>query len=266
MFCDVSSSPSSAKCKTRRYKKVQNTKWSFGGGRRFELRAGKVYLLPSQRCFEHHMTKLRRKRRTFIFFGLVVCMLQLSCRSFLLRRPLSARALCVRSMADKSFSTKINNNKLIVVIAGPTATGKSDVAAKICASQRGMIVSADSVQAYRGVQIGANKPSASERKETPHILVDVADHTENYNAAEWRRDAILTIQRLLLAQDNILTPATTTTDGSADNHLNSRRDSILEEIKHARAQKGYAIDEPLLPVVCGGTMMYIQWLVHGIPG
>ena len=85
---------------------------------------------------------------------------------------------------------------IVVVIAGPTAAGKSDVAAQLCVQQKGMIVSADSVQAYRGVQIGANKPSLEERKETPHILIDVADHVENYNAAEWREDAIYCIRTL----------------------------------------------------------------------
>ena len=151
-------------------------------------------------------------------------------------------------MADRS-------PPVVVIIAGPTAAGKSDVAAKLCAQQKGMIVSADSVQAYRGVQIGANKPSLEERKETPHILIDVADHLEQYNAAEWRDDAIYCIQTLLQQ----------TVDQEED--TSNRRTQIKDYIEQSRIEKGY--NEPpnqrILPVICGGTMMYLQWLVHGKP-
>ncbi len=153
-------------------------------------------------------------------------------------------------MADRS-------PPIVVIIAGPTAAGKSDVAARLCVQQKGMIVSADSVQAYRGPEIGANKPSLQERKETPHILIDVADHVENYNAAEWREDAIYCIQTLLgkeLQETDAMTPAVTS----------NRRAQIKDYIQQSRIEKGYDT-EPILPVICGGTMMYLQWLVHGRP-
>ena len=151
-------------------------------------------------------------------------------------------------MADRS-------PPVVVIIAGPTAAGKSDVAAQLCAQQKGMIVSADSVQAYRGVQIGANKPSLEERKETPHILIDVADHLEQYNAAEWRDDAIYCIQTLL--QQSV----------DQEDDTSNRRTHIKDYIEQSRIEKGYN-DPPnqrILPVICGGTMMYLQWLVHGKP-
>jgi len=143
------------------------------------------------------------------------------------------------------------------------------VAARVCSQQKGMIVSADSVQAYRGVQIGANKPSTEEREETPHILIDVADHVENYNAAEWREDAIFCIQTLLGRSNQEQENSATTP--SADSN---RRNEIKEYIHKSRLDKGYTGDdggggqeqvEKILPVVCGGTMMYLQWLVHGRP-
>ena len=142
---------------------------------------------------------------------------------------------------------------VVVIIAGPTGVGKSDVAARICAQEKGVIISADSVQAYRGVHVGANKPSFNELKITPHLLIDVADHTENYNAAEWRQDAVFAIKSLLKK------------DYDMADLENPRKESILQSIKKARLEKGYTDEEPLLPVVCGGTMMYIQWLVRGRP-
>jgi tRNA dimethylallyltransferase len=167
-----------------------------------------------------------------------------------LLREHSVQRRRILSTARKMSS---NPRNLIVVIAGPTGVGKSDVAAQLCAIQKGMIVSADSVQAYHGVQVGANKPSAEERKETPHLLIDVADCTENYNAADWREDAIFSIQSLLNQNENITGQDTT------------RRQGIQDTIDQARLEKGYASEEPLLPVVCGGTMMYLQWLVRGRP-
>jgi tRNA dimethylallyltransferase len=151
------------------------------------------------------------------------------------------------------------SSKLVVILAGPTGVGKSDVAARICASHKGIIVSADSVQAYRGVQIGANKPDAAELKETPHILVNVADHTENYNAADWRHDALYSIQYLATQPDDSLV------ERGEDPIEMKRQGEIGASIDEARELKQYSADEPLLPVVVGGTMMYLQWLVHGKP-
>lgn len=169
--------------------------------------------------------------------------------------------------------TDHNSSKLVVVIAGPTGSGKSDVAAHICAARNGMVVSADSVQAYRKVQIGANKPNAAERAQTPHILVDVADHTQNYNAATWRRDAIYVIQKLLS-----ISPMTNYDVVEAEEVLSSpaseleRRQTITNDIRNAVEAKKATCDAncdgpttPFLPVVVGGTMMYLQWLVHGRP-
>ena len=142
------------------------------------------------------------------------------------------------------------DKRLVVVIAGCTGVGKSDVAARLCRSRKGIIVSADSVQAFRGVQIGANKPTFQERQDTPHLLIDVVDASETYNAAEWQRDAIYCIQSLLQEKPQVST---------------QRQRELAIEIRNAREEKGYGEEEPLLPVVVGGTMMYLQWLVHGRP-
>jgi tRNA dimethylallyltransferase len=190
---------------------------------------------------------------------------------------LSIRSFSRRNIATGLFLTKsrlpmVEQSPcppIVVIVAGPTASGKSDVAARLCRQQAGMIVSADSVQAYRGVQIGANKPSQQELVETPHVLIDVADHDENYNAAEWREDAIFCIQTLLLQQQNEEENRDSTSDQSKKNQATKRRrrNGIQTYIQQSRKRfnNGEGPDIPVLPVVCGGTMMYLQWLVHGRP-
>lgn len=161
--------------------------------------------------------------------------------------------------SDNIIEAGINTEtKLVVVLAGPTAVGKSDVAAKLCEMNRGIIVSADSVQAYRGVQIGANKPTEEELKKTPHLLVDVADHKDAYNAAEWSRDALYCIEKLLKC------PAPENSDRT-DDTADRRRKTIDSNIQLSLETKGLANDAPVLPIIVGGTMMYLQWLVHGRP-
>ncbi|CAB9524235.1 tRNA dimethylallyltransferase [Seminavis robusta] len=169
-----------------------------------------------------------------------------------------------KSKSNDKPTTTTNKNNLVVVLTGPTAVGKSDVAARICANHRGLIVSADSVQAYQGVEIGANKPTPEERRETPHMLVDVVDNQDtNYNAAEWQRDALHVIAKLLLLQ------TTTTNDDDETETVHKatqqRQEMINQTILDAKRLKGYPDAEPVLPVVVGGTMMYLQWLVHGRP-
>jgi tRNA dimethylallyltransferase len=166
--------------------------------------------------------------------------------------------------AENERNDRVTRNKLVVILAGPTAVGKSDVAAKLCAQLRGIIVSADSVQAYRGVQIGANKPDKAEMEQTPHLLVDVADHMENYNAAGWRRDAMYCIQRLV--DPNTDSSGIVDEIDIHDPHFRRNRGFEIEEaIQRGLRVKQYRPESSVLPVVVGGTMMYLQWLVHGRP-
>lgn len=85
----------------------------------------------------------------------------------------------------------------LLVIAGPTAVGKSQVALQVAIGLGGEIVSADSVQVYRGLDIGTAKASAAERALVPHHLLDIADPRENYTAADFQRDAREAIDRIL---------------------------------------------------------------------
>jgi tRNA dimethylallyltransferase len=70
-------------------------------------------------------------------------------------------------------------------IAGPTAVGKSAVALALAEKLGGEIISVDSMQVYRGLDIGTAKPSAAERARVPHHLIDVAELTEAFDAAKF---------------------------------------------------------------------------------
>ncbi len=66
----------------------------------------------------------------------------------------------------------------ILIILGPTATGKSSLAIKLAKDLNGEIISADSMQVYRGMDIGTAKPAKKELAEIPHHLIDVKDPDE----------------------------------------------------------------------------------------
>lgn len=63
----------------------------------------------------------------------------------------------------------------VIVVTGPTAVGKSSLALQLCRDLRGEIISVDSVQVYRRLDIGSNKPTPEERAAVPHHLLDVLD-------------------------------------------------------------------------------------------
>ena len=84
----------------------------------------------------------------------------------------------------------------LVVIVGPTASGKSSLAFRLARLFQGEILSADSVQVYRKMDIGTAKPSPAERKLVPHHLIDIRAPDQDYNAALFREQADPIIRRL----------------------------------------------------------------------
>jgi tRNA dimethylallyltransferase len=81
------------------------------------------------------------------------------------------------------------NATRVLLIAGPTAAGKSAIALELATRLSGEIISADSMQVYRGMDIGTAKPGTEERQQIPHHLIDVADLTESFDAAQFIRMA-----------------------------------------------------------------------------
>lgn len=80
-----------------------------------------------------------------------------------------------------------------ILIMGPTASGKTDLALQLCEALDAEIISVDSAQVYRGMDIGTAKPDAATLTRVPHHLVDILDPAETYSAARFALDA----QRLI---------------------------------------------------------------------
>ena len=77
----------------------------------------------------------------------------------------------------------------IVIILGPTAVGKTDIALDLATGFGGEIISADSMQVYRHLDIGTSKPTREERSRVPHHLIDIVDPDEEFSAALFSRQA-----------------------------------------------------------------------------
>src|SRR5438046_733469 len=75
----------------------------------------------------------------------------------------------------------------LIVIAGPTGSGKSDLALRLAERFGGEIINYDSVQIYRGFDVGSAKPAAEARRRIPHHLFDIADATDEFTAADYAR-------------------------------------------------------------------------------
>ena len=110
-------------------------------------------------------------------------------------------------------------SRKIVVICGPTASGKTALSIALAKAFDGEVVSADSMQIYRRMDIGTAKPSLEERDGVPHHMLDVADPGEPYSVARYAQEAGACVEDIL-----------------------------------ARGK---------LPIVCGGTGLYIDGLLRG---
>jgi len=84
----------------------------------------------------------------------------------------------------------------LVIVQGPTASGKSDLAMQLAERLNGEIVNADSMQVYRGMDIGTAKPSREERDRVPHHLYDIVEPDVNFTAADFREHAFRVIEEI----------------------------------------------------------------------
>lgn len=108
----------------------------------------------------------------------------------------------------------------VIAVVGPTGTGKTELAIYLARRFGGEIISADSMQIYRELSIGTAKPTADERNEVPHHLVDFLSIGSDYSVADYVEDARKCIEEI------------------------SSRGNI--------------------PIICGGTGLYVDSLLNGI--
>ena len=83
-----------------------------------------------------------------------------------------------------------------IVITGPTASGKSELSFKLAELINGEIISADSAQVYRGLDIGTAKPEKFVQDKLKHHLLDIRDPSEIYTVANFRNDALRTVEEI----------------------------------------------------------------------
>lgn len=84
----------------------------------------------------------------------------------------------------------MNNRPKVVIITGPTASGKTELTIELASYFDGEIINADSMQVYRGMDIGTAKPTLEQRRKIPHHLIDVVDPDEEFNAAIYKEMAL----------------------------------------------------------------------------
>ena len=130
----------------------------------------------------------------------------------------------------------------LVVITGPTASGKTALGVALAQRLRGEVVSADSMQIYRGMDIGTAKPTPEEMQGVPHHMIDIADPAENYSVSRYAAEASACVDDILargklpivvggtgLYIDSLIA-GRTFADGTADTALRQELNERYDEI------------------------------------
>ncbi|MFC1674520.1 tRNA (adenosine(37)-N6)-dimethylallyltransferase MiaA [Candidatus Omnitrophota bacterium] len=85
----------------------------------------------------------------------------------------------------------------VLFLVGPTAVGKTDIAAKLAGKINAEVISCDSMQIYKGMDILTSKPTAAIKKRIPHHLFDLVLPTKNYNVSRYSKEANIKIRKIL---------------------------------------------------------------------
>ena len=101
------------------------------------------------------------------------------------RRQVLALLLLVTAAAVWSWQKLRSDRRPLIVILGPTGVGKSAAAIELALRFEGEIINADSMQVYRGFDIGTAKPSPDDRRRVPHHLLDIVEPTVQFTAADF---------------------------------------------------------------------------------
>jgi len=98
-------------------------------------------------------------------------------------------------------SMKQNQKRPLIILAGPTAVGKTDLSIALAKRIHGQIISADSMQVYKGMDIGTAKITRDEMQGVPHYLIDVLDPTEDFNVVIFQQMAKDAMEKIYAAGD-----------------------------------------------------------------
>lgn len=96
------------------------------------------------------------------------------------------------------------NDKYLIVIAGPTASGKTATAITIAKALRTVIISADSRQFYREIPIGTAAPTREELSEVEHFMIHNLSIEDRYDVADYEKDVLLLLKKLFLNHDAVI--------------------------------------------------------------
>ena len=94
------------------------------------------------------------------------------------------------------MSDVLNEKIKVLSIVGPTASGKTALSIALAKALDGEIISCDSMQVYRGMDIGTAKPTAAEREGIPHHLIDIVEPSENFSVADYAPLAVRAIEEI----------------------------------------------------------------------
>jgi len=97
---------------------------------------------------------------------------------------------------QKGVSSAHQGRRKVVVLAGPTATGKTEMSLRLAKALGGEIVSSDSMQVYRSMSIGTAKATLEQQLEVPHHLIDIRDLSETFNVVEFYEEALRAIESI----------------------------------------------------------------------
>lgn len=92
---------------------------------------------------------------------------------------------------------QVKSRPKVLVIVGPTASGKTNLGIKLAKKFSGEIISADSRQIYRGLDIGTAKPTLQERQAIPHHLIDIRNPNQPYTVAQYKKDCLKAVRQIL---------------------------------------------------------------------
>jgi tRNA dimethylallyltransferase len=105
---------------------------------------------------------------------------------------------------ENGFGLYFGMNKLLLVVAGPTAVGKTSLCVRLAKELQTEVVSADSRQLYRELNIGTAKPTAEEMQGVPHHFIDSHSITEPVSAGQYEREALKVIGQLFQKKDVVI--------------------------------------------------------------